>query len=340
MNARMPAKSSRRPYRVALVGCGAIAESGHLPSLLQHCRFNLAAVCDIRADRAALLARKAGGIETHTDHRALLDRDDLDAVILALHPEHSIGVAIEFLRAGKPVLDEKPLATRMADGLRLQRAIRQTRVVYQLGFVFRYCNLVRRMKEIAREIGTPALYRVGVYDERLDRTNPTHLAYIQQIFRHSSGVTHEGSHVVDFFGCWNSSPFTHIHATAMKTSRDFKGPNLWNASLQTADGSTLQMEVGWLLPDLPPCELSIAGPNGTVQLRLFEGRGEWRRRGRVEKLRVEPMKQDWARQLDAFASAMDRGRPVGATVEDGLRVLEATQACEESARTGKTVRLK
>src|SRR5437763_762150 len=100
-------------YRVALVGCGDIAEKGHVPSLLAHPRFELVAVCDVRPERAALLARLAGGVAALSDYRALLDRADVDAAVLALHPEVSVGVAIDLLRAGKGVLDEKPMATSL-----------------------------------------------------------------------------------------------------------------------------------------------------------------------------------------------------------------------------------
>ncbi len=335
----MTLKKPGRRYRVALVGCGAIAELGHLPSLLKHSRFELVATCDVRAERAKLLAQKAGGIEFITDHRALLDRPGVDAVVLALHPEHSVNVAIEFLKHGKPVLDEKPLATCMEDGRRLQRAVKKTGVVYQLGFVFRYCEMVRRVGEIVRRIGAPALFRAAIYDERLDRSNTTHFRMMQQIFRNSSSVTHEGSHVVDYFGLWNPSPVKRVSAVAMKTAGDFAGANFWCAQIQTLNGSTLEMEIGHMLPDYPRCTIAITGPGGSLELDFFAGTGNFRHRGRAEKLRIQPLKQDWRRQLDAFAKSMDHGRAFGATVEDGLHALAVTLACEQSAKTGKVIKL-
>src|SRR5579864_8798968 len=129
-------------YRVALVGCGAIAESGHVPSLLVHERFRLVAVCDVRAERAKLLAQQAGGAETLTDYRQLLERRDIQAVVLALHPQVSVPAAIAFLERGLAVLDGKPLAATLEDGRCLAATVAKTRGVYQIGFVMRYCKVI------------------------------------------------------------------------------------------------------------------------------------------------------------------------------------------------------
>ena len=91
---------------IGVIGCGDIAETGHVPALVAHERFELTALCDVRRPRCEVLARKTAGASIHTDHRELLDDPSIDAVVLALHPEASVNVAIDFLRHGKPVLDE------------------------------------------------------------------------------------------------------------------------------------------------------------------------------------------------------------------------------------------
>ena len=326
-------------YRVALVGCGDIAERGHLPALRRHPRFAVAAVCDARPERAALLAERAGGVPSMTDWRELLDRTDVDAAVLALPPEASPDAAVAFLRRGIPVLDEKPLAADLAAGRRVARAVAESGVAYQVGFVLRYGDWVREVGRLARAIGTPAVIRIAVYDERLDRSDTAHFGRIQGFLRTSSAVTHEGSHAIDYAGLWNPSPVVRGWAEAVRTAPDFAGPNLWSAQLGLADGSLLRLEIGWLLPELPPCAVEITGPDGHLALNPVTGRGTCRIGGREELLALPPMAPEWGRQYDAFAAAIDRGAAPEATVEDGLRALEVTKACEESARGGETVRL-
>ncbi|HYF52059.1 MAG TPA: Gfo/Idh/MocA family oxidoreductase [Planctomycetota bacterium] len=322
-------------YNVALIGCGDIAETGHLPALKVHPRFNLRALCDTSEARRTLLSSQASGVPAVENYRELLADKNIDAVILALHPEVSVNVAIDCLRAGKAVLDEKPLARTLEDGNRLARQIQESNAVYQIGFVFRYAPFILKAAEAARRIGTPAMYSFLIYDERLDRSNREHFNRIQHALRTSSAITHEGSHVMDYFQLLNPCPFVKANASAFRTDEDFAGNNLWSAQLSCADGSILSVEIGWLLPDLPPCELRIAGPRGRLRVDMRTGRGEISLMGACEPFEAPPLVQNWQRQLDVFASAIDAGKAQEATIEDGLRALRATVACETSARSGQ-----
>jgi predicted dehydrogenase len=42
-------------YSIALIGCGDVAEQGHLPAILEDPQFRLTAVCDVNRSRAELL---------------------------------------------------------------------------------------------------------------------------------------------------------------------------------------------------------------------------------------------------------------------------------------------
>jgi hypothetical protein len=174
----------------------------------------------------------------------------------------------------------------------------------------------------------------------LDPDNQEHFERIQQILRHSSAITHEGSHVIDFFQQWNSSPIERVHAGAIQTDKSFNGPNIWSTQFRTADRSILELDIGWLLPQLPPSTISIAGPDGFFQLDMRSGRGEFNDRGHVETVQIDPFVQNWSGQLDVFATAIDHGKAQTATVDDGLRVLTATIGCEESHRDGTVVSMK
>jgi predicted dehydrogenase len=325
------------PIRVALVGCGDIAETGHLPALCAHEGFVLVAVCDIRPERARQLAVAAGAdTDAISDHRELLARADIDAVILALHPEHSVDIAIAFLRAGIHVLDEKPLACNIEDAERLATASAAAEAVYQLGFVFRYCAFVREIQALAGRLRTPATYRIHIADEQLDRDNSEHLARIQQILRASSAATHEGSHVIDYLSLWNPAPLVRVSAQTETTETDFAGPNSWSLIGDLADGSRLELQITWLTPEIPPSTLEIAGPDGNLHVDLFSGTGELVSHGVTEPLQLPPLSQDWRAQLDAFAGAVAGGSCAGAGIADGLRALRVTSAAESSAATGRT----
>lgn len=329
---------SKRRYRIALVGCGDIAEKGHVPALLRDPRFELVAVCDVNRERAENLSKKAGGVAALTNHQELLDRKDIDAAVLALHPYVSVDVAIDFLRHGKAVLDEKPLAATLEDGRRLAREIAATNGIYQIGFAFRYIPLVKKVAGISREIGTPAVYDVEIYDERLDRKDTRHFEVLQTKLLKGSVINYEGSHLLEYFQQWNPSPWARAHASAVKTEADFNGPNLWDAQIRLQDGSIFHLEVGWgLPPPLPECRFRISGPRGWMDLNVRTATGRWCRGGEIHELKSIPMAQDWAAQLDVFADGLATGQVKQSTVKDGLRALVASKACERSQQTGAEV---
>ena len=320
---------------IGLIGCGEVAESGHLPTILNSERFRLAAVCDVDAARAEMFARQAGGIPAYTDWRDLLAREtELDAVVLALPPEISPDVVVEALRRNLAVLDEKPIAASVAEGRRLMQAVEEHRGVYQIGFVLRYGDWVEYIRQVAPSLGSPLQINVEVYDERYNPEDQAHLARIQSFIRNSSAMTHEGSHVIDYVSLWKNSPWRRISSVAQQTAPSFSGPNVWTSRIEFEDDSTLDVKVAWLLTELPQSTVTVNGPEGRLDFNCVTGQGQLEIGGVEEPFKLPPLAPHRQRQYQTFADAIDRGHANLATVDDGVRALEVTAACELSARTG------
>lgn len=110
-----------RKIRLALVGCGRIANN-HFGAIESHVEsVELVDVCDVNAAalEQAVARTKAKG---HRDLADLLKTTTADLVILTtpsgLHPEQAIQVAA----TGRHVMTEKPMATRWHDGVRMVKA--------------------------------------------------------------------------------------------------------------------------------------------------------------------------------------------------------------------------
>lgn len=110
-----------RKIRFALVGCGRIS-ANHFGSLEQHKEeCELVAVCDIASERARAAAEKYGAT-AYSSLSKMLEAGGFDVVILTtpsgLHPTQTI----ECAEAGYHVVTEKPMATRMSDGIEMVKA--------------------------------------------------------------------------------------------------------------------------------------------------------------------------------------------------------------------------
>jgi len=101
------------PVRLGLVGCGRLAEQGHVPAAAL-AGVEVVAVADPAADRREAVARLAGGsgapVATHADVAALLAGTPVDALVLATPAAAHLADARLAVAAGLPVLVEKPPA--------------------------------------------------------------------------------------------------------------------------------------------------------------------------------------------------------------------------------------
>ena len=110
-----------RKIRFAVVGCGRISKN-HFDAIKQHYEnVELVALCD--SDPVALdKSRESYGVNGYSSLKKLLTESDADVVSICtpsgLHPEQTI----ESANAGRHVVTEKPMATRLVDGHRMVRA--------------------------------------------------------------------------------------------------------------------------------------------------------------------------------------------------------------------------
>jgi predicted dehydrogenase len=127
-----------KPIGVAIIGTGGIALANHIPGLRLCAQARLVALCD--TDPAALhRASQASGVTTtFSDYLQCLQRDDVDAVIIAtpnhVHPE----IAIAAAQAGKHLLCEKPIALDLASAEQMLRAAEAAKVRHMTAFTYRF----------------------------------------------------------------------------------------------------------------------------------------------------------------------------------------------------------
>src|ERR1017187_1324899 len=95
---------------------------------------SIAAVCDVYEPHLNHARDQAGGSPAvFRDFRRVLDRKDIDAVVIAT-PDHWHGITtIMACQAGKDVYCEKPLAHRVQEGRAMVQAVEKYKRVSQMG---------------------------------------------------------------------------------------------------------------------------------------------------------------------------------------------------------------
>jgi predicted dehydrogenase len=145
-----------RRLRVAVVGCGEAAQIMHLPSLRRlEDRFALAGLADASAAVADGVGERCNVAVRTTDWRALVAREDVDAVLVAAPNAYHADVALAALAAGKHVLVEKPMCLTPREADALVAAEARSGLVVQVGYMRRCapafleaCRIVAALPEI------------------------------------------------------------------------------------------------------------------------------------------------------------------------------------------------
>ncbi len=128
-----PLAKNERP-RLGLIGAGGQG-SGDARGASHHGDF--LAVCDVNR-RHVERARKdqhigKGKAEVYEDYRKLLDRKDIDAVIIGTPDHWHTKICIDAMRAGKDIYCEKPLTLTIDEGKKLGKVAKETGRVVQVG---------------------------------------------------------------------------------------------------------------------------------------------------------------------------------------------------------------
>src|SRR6188508_1456536 len=127
---------------VGSIGVGAQGMNAHVNLLSAHVADNniaLASVCDVWPKRAA--AAKAfiekgitnAKVETFGDYQKLLERKDIDAVVIATHDPMHARATIAALEAGKHVYCEKPMTRYLEEAFAVADAVKKTGKILQVG---------------------------------------------------------------------------------------------------------------------------------------------------------------------------------------------------------------
>lgn len=198
--------------KIAVVGCGYWG-ANHIRTLKG--LGALYAVADVNPARAEGFAAEYGCLAVDVD--AVYERQDIDALVLALPPQFHASCAIRAVAAGKDVFVEKPIALTVADAKAAVAAARAASRVFMVGHVLRFHPAFEKLQALiaAGDLGTVRYihsHRLGLgkfhtENDALWDLAPHDLSMILAITGEApSEVRGEGAALLDHL-----SDFAHVH---------------------------------------------------------------------------------------------------------------------------------
>ncbi|MCK5843646.1 MAG: Gfo/Idh/MocA family oxidoreductase [Victivallales bacterium] len=136
--------------RIGIVGAGGMANSVHIPSLLETEGVEIAAICDLDLDKAKVTAEKFSIPNVHRFHTEMLEKETLDGVYALVEPDRICRPVMDSLRAGCHVFCEKPPGLTAFQAATLARVAKESKKNLMVAFNRRFIPLVQEVVKIMR----------------------------------------------------------------------------------------------------------------------------------------------------------------------------------------------
>jgi len=158
---RATGKRNNARIKIGIVGCGEVTQIMHWPSLSQLAElYEITALCDISPLVLETLGERWNVGALNTDHRELVGRSDVDAVLVASPHAFHAEVTLAAIAAGKHVLVEKPMCMNQREAKEISAAQQKNQVVVQVGYMRRYAPAFLNACDAVKKIGPIKFARV------------------------------------------------------------------------------------------------------------------------------------------------------------------------------------
>lgn len=146
--------------KVAVIGCGTIAEMRHLPAYAGNALADIRYVADIRKERADEMAKQFDVPRATTDYRDILADEEVQAVSVCTPNDTHAPIAIDCLNAGKHVLCEKPAAMTVEQVREMKAAADRNGRILNIGVVNRFNSGINHVKRAIDDGELGELYHI------------------------------------------------------------------------------------------------------------------------------------------------------------------------------------
>jgi predicted dehydrogenase len=333
--------------RVGVMGCGHVADYGHIPAIKSIPGLALTSVFDPHSKRAYGLQHKFGIPNGYVDAE-LFFNSGIDAVaVTSSAPAHLENVTMA-AKYGKHALCEKPLALSEADSRLMIGAMEAAKRRLFVGFTYRFSPVALTIKRLISEgaIGRLADLRLvylwschGRYEGN-DRTqlNPRRAGRMDE----GGPMIDCGVHQIDLARWWTGSEVASVYGTGAWVD-DQHAPDHVYAHLNHANGVHTMVEISYsyahTTPDRPTVfTYELIGTEGVIRYHREDHTFVLTNRNGTQHLQWTDEK-NFPGMYAEFERCISQDRPGEMpTGRDGLIAAEiASRATEQAIRDRKVI---
>ncbi len=327
--------------RFGILGFGAHGDRRLMPGFARATRSRVTAISRRSLAKAQASAERYGIAHAFDSKQALCAAPDVDAILIATPNHEHCADTLLALKAGKPVLCEKPLALNAGEAETMVRAARESGLKFGVAQIFRFEASVNRMREriAAGDLGRPVTARAEFHYWGLGHPRTW---LLQKAISGGGPVADVGVHCLDALRYILRDEVSAIAALGRADEHSGEVEAAAALSLRFASGCLGAVLVSLRAQYRSPVE--IVGEEAT--LRAEDGLTVdhpvtlelWRKGACVERETLDNS-DAYARQTDAFAAWLEDGAPFPAPGDEGWKNQLILDAAYDSMRTGKTVQL-
>ena len=154
----LPASAVGANDRVSIALIGAGGRGRRVMAAFRELGSPVPTVCDVYEPNLARGVEEAGeGAQGYRDYRRILERKDLDAVLIATPDHWHVRMMLDAVAAGKDVYCEKPMSHSISEGVRAVQGVRATDRIVQIGMQRRSTPWVIEMQQAVADGAIGAL---------------------------------------------------------------------------------------------------------------------------------------------------------------------------------------
>ncbi len=344
-------------YRVLVVGLGNMGMS-HALAYTRIPGFEVAGVCERRIQSRELPealrdARRFDSFET-----ALAELKP-DVVSINTLPDTHADFAIKAMEAGAHVFVEKPLADTAANAEKVVETARRTGRKLVIGYILRQHPSWIRFVEIARELGTPLVFRMNLNQQ----SNGETWAWHKRLMDSFPPIVDCGVHYVDIMCQMTSAKPVKVHAIGARLTDEVPVNNYGMLQVMFEDGSVGWYEAGWgpMMSETAFFVKDVIGPKGSVSIVMAETAGAVRsddinahtKTNQILRHYADMSKPDeridmtdepdhealCEREQRYLLKAIEEDLDLSDHMEDGVKSLKIVLAADRSIHEGQVVTL-